>query len=93
MRTVFGNWQAVKTQLQKPGGGGGRGQWLQMTLALITILCHCNPRVIHLHYESYVTGQLPVNACSQSNVPSSWYSGGCAFDPRSGHISFIEIWS
>ena len=25
--------------------------------------------------------------------PNNWYSGGHAFDPRSGHISFVEIWS
>ena len=25
--------------------------------------------------------------------PHNWYSGGRVFDPRSGHISFIEIWS
>ena len=27
----------------------------------------------------------------QLDGPSNWYSGGCWFDPRSGHISFIEI--
>ena len=25
------------------------------------------------------------------NVPSNWYSGGCRFDPWSGHISLVEI--
>ena len=25
--------------------------------------------------------------------PYDWYSGGRLFDPQSGHISFIEIWS
>ena len=25
--------------------------------------------------------------------PYDWYSGGRVFDPRSGHISFVEIWS
>ena len=25
--------------------------------------------------------------------PYDWYSGGRLFDSRSGHISFIEIWS
>ena len=27
----------------------------------------------------------------QSDAPSDWYSGGRGFDPRSGHISFVEI--
>ena len=25
--------------------------------------------------------------------PYDWYSGGRVFNPRSGHISFVEIWS
>ena len=28
----------------------------------------------------------------QSYAPSDWYSGGRGFDPRSGHICFVEIW-
>ena len=27
----------------------------------------------------------------QSEEPSDWYSGGRIFDPRSGHIPFVEI--
>ena len=27
----------------------------------------------------------------QSDALSDWYSGGCVFDPWSGHIFFIEI--
>ena len=34
--------------------------------------------------------QGPING--QLDAPSRWYSGGRRFNPRSGHISFIEIW-
>ena len=30
---------------------------------------------------------------SQSDAMSDWYSGGRGFNPQSGHISFVEIWS
>ena len=29
----------------------------------------------------------------QWDTPIDWYSGGHGFSPRSGHISFVEIWS
>ena len=40
----------------------------------------------------YVTGAFKLSrSLGLSDVQSDWYSGGHGFNPRSGHISFVEI--
>ena len=54
---------------------------------------------IHMYfmpYQFYVLYLHYINDCrtlGQSDAPSDWYSGGHGFDPRSSHISFVQIWS
>ena len=57
-------------------------------------------RLIDFHFKSCwcclcknLIQSIQPDPIGQLDVPSNWYSGGHGFDPRSDHISVVEIWS
>ena len=66
--------------------------WGNLWYAWLSVCLHVKgPTTIKLQLNFQSHQARPVQG--QSDASSFWYSGGCRFDPRSGHISFIEIWS